>query len=40
MKTEHLGQFGLIELERKAFEGILQQATTQPLQLILPGWLA
>ena len=40
MKTDHLGQFGLIELERKAFEGILQKATEQPLQLTLPGWLA
>lgn len=39
MKTEHLGQFGLIELERKTFEDALTKATTQPLQLTLPGWL-
>lgn len=39
MKTDHLGQFGLVELERRAFEDALMKATTKPLQLTLPGWL-
>ncbi|MCT7359700.1 leucyl/phenylalanyl-tRNA--protein transferase [Thalassolituus pacificus] len=40
MKTDHLGQFGLIELDRTAFESALRDATGHTLQLTLPGWLS